>query len=260
MSRPGQVAGRRLKDLPLWTPNFDTERLRQKQSDPESAATFDQGFRMNVIRPGDLMFPSFETCYQDGLALPDLVRRRYPVAIGVDLSGPKRKGTAIVAVGVEQQSRRRVPLEVRHGAWRAPETVRQLDEVVHNHDVQFIMVENNGYQQSLIEWIQELKSDYPWWMKIEAFTTGNNKADPQFGLPSFEVEFHNKGWVLAAAQWLGHPSGCECSWCLLKNEFAKYPLHPTADVVMATWFAKSAIDRWMWAAPSSMDPGNFSVR
>ncbi len=243
----------KLPNLPLWEPAFSKAKLDEMQADP--MFDFEQSMRLQVIRPGELEFPSFKTCYQEGVDVAAACRRGMPVAIGVDLSSATRPGNFITAVGVDIVARRRHLLEVRNGAWKSPETVRQLGEVCANHPgLQYIMVENNAYQGALIDWVNETKADFPWWMKIEPFTTGANKADPILGVRGFEVEFKNKAWVLPASMWEGHKSSCVCAWCVWSREFSLYPKSPTTDGIMATWFAKTAIDRWMW-----MQPGNFSV-
>ena len=139
----------------------------------------------------------------------------------------------------------RIPVEARNGAWTSPETAEVLTDVCsHHQNLQFVMVENNAYQESIIDWVKKGKQDFPWWMKIEAHTTGRNKADPQFGLPGIEVEFANKAWAWPAGEWEGHPPGCTCSWCVLKREFSLFPKYSTTDGVMSCLFAKTAIDKW----------------
>jgi hypothetical protein len=243
--------GRRLADLPLWGPRFSHEALVKLSQDPASGPTFRQGYQMDPIKPGDLLFPHFESCWNDDVLVGELMKRFMPAIVGVDLSGKARPGNAIVVVGLEPQSRKRYLLDVRHGNWRSPDVVEQIDQVCRLHNVNFVMVENNGYQQSIIDWIYELRDRYPWWMKVEAHTTGTNKADPRYGLPGLDMEFKNGAWVFPASQWAGHLPGCPCSWCLFKREFARYPRYSTQDLVMATWFAKTAIDKWMWAPSGS---------
>lgn len=255
------VSRQRLRDLPLWEPRFGHDKLVKLSRDPLSATTFDQGFRMRVIRPGDLAFPSFAKCWQPQLDLRELWARRLPCAIGVDLAGDKRPGNAIVAVGVVPTDRTRVLLEVVHGAWKSPDLVSHLADVCAHHDVQHIMVENNGYQQAVIDWIKASKKEsFPWWMKIRPYTTTSQKHDPRYGLPGFEVEFANQGWAFPSTMWTGHDPGCACSWCLFDREFRTYPRGTTTDLVMASLFAKRAIDNWMWAPKTDMRLGDLNAR
>lgn len=241
------VSVQQLPDLPRWESKFPLEVLRQKASGREEggSAMWLQGFRMQTIKPGDLKFPSFKTCFEYGLVLSEVVKRAFPTYIGVDLSSAHRPGNFIVAVAIDPVTRRRIPVEVRHGAWSSPETAEHLNDVCSHHpNLQYVMVENNAYQEAIIDWIKKGKVNYPWWAKIEAHTTGKNKADPAFGLPGLEVEFANQAWSMPAGEWEGHEQGHDCSWCVFNREFSLYPKYGTTDGVMATWFAKTAIDKW----------------
>ena len=229
-----------LPNIPLWEPTFTKELLEERARNP---GAFDRGYRMQAISPGELAFPSFESCYQSGIVHGDTLRRQLPAYVGVDLASSKRPGNCIFALGLDDAGNR-YPLEVRYGNWKSPETAERLAEVCTHHNVQFIQVENNAYQQSIIDWVKQEKPDFPYWMKIESFTTGKNKMDENYGLPSLEVEFHNKSWVLPSSEWTGHVSTCECDWCHWKREFTMYPKFSSSDGVMATWFARDALNKW----------------
>lgn len=244
---PRAVSVQKLPDLPLWESKFPRDVLEQKArgGDEGGHAMWLQGFRMQVIKPGDLKFPSFKLCCEPGLIVSEVRRRMWPAYVGVDLSSATRPGNFIVVVVVEPTTRRRIVAEVVHGAWSSPETAMMLADVCGRHNVQYVMVENNAYQGSLIDWIQKGKTAYPsLWMKVEAHTTGKNKADPAFGLPGLEVEFSNRAWSFPSGEWEGHPEGHDCSWCVFFRQFSLYPKYSTTDGVMAAWFCKSAIDQW----------------
>lgn len=229
-----------LPDVPTWSPKFSQENLVKISGTRQ----FDRGFRQQAISDGELMFPSFETCFEPALALGDLVTRRLPAYIGVDLSGPKRPGNFIVVLGLEPTTGRRIPLEVRHGAWTSPETAENINDVCSRHAVEWVMVENNAYQDSIIDWIKANKHAFNFWQRIDAFTTGKNKADEDYGLPGLEIEYKNKAWSIASSAWSGHQSTCLCSWCAWRRQIKMYPRGSATDAVMATWFANSAIQRY----------------
>ncbi len=229
----------KLPSIPTWQLKHSKDLLVEAAKDP---ATFNRGYRMNAVEPGALKFPSFDSCIQHGLTAAELVARRMPTYIGVDLAGKKRRGNALIGVGLDVVSHRRALLDVRFGAWRSPDTAKHLGAMVDRHATQWIQVENNAYQQSLIDWVKE--ANYPYWPKIEAFTTGSNKADPDYGLPVLEVEFHNGAWIIPGAEFEGHPPDCECDWCRIVKEFRNYPLWDTWDGIMATWFARDALAKW----------------
>ena len=245
--------GVKLPSIPTWTSKHDLKTLQEKAVDE---ATFNRGYRMMAVSPGELKFPSWQSCYARGVTLSDLRRRGLPEYVGVDLSSPRRPGNAIVRVGLEPQTNYRVLLGVRFGKWTSPQTARALAEECEGANVQYIQVENNAYQDSLIDWIKSEKVNFPFWMKIEPFTTGTNKADPQFGLPGLEVEFHNKGWILPYEQWEGHPASCACDWCHLDREMRLYPRGATFDGGMALWFARDALNKWA-PRPGATGSGNL---
>lgn len=224
-----------LPRIPGW---FSPQFLEAKSRTSE----FAQGFRMEAIAPGDLAFPHFSSCYQPALVLGEVQRRRLPTYAGVDLSSATRPGNAIVSIALDPQGRR-IPVDVRYGAWTSPQTADEMTRVDLAHVVETFTVENNAYQQSIIEWSTESKTRFPWWMKVEAHTTGKNKADPQYGLPGLEVEFKNKAWAIPSGEWEGHPAGCACAWCEWSRQMSMYPRGAQTDFVMATWFAFTSINR-----------------
>lgn len=222
--------GKKVGRIPCWPLKHGKEQLTELALDE---VMFNMGYRLNAVNPGDLKFPSVQKCYAKGVVLGELLRRQLPAYIGVDLAGDKRPGNAIAVVGLDPISHRRYLLEIKFGAWTSPQLAGVLADVCTRHNVQFIQVENNAYQQSLIDWIRKEKPDFPFWMKIKAFTTGKNKADPNYGLPALEVEFSNDAWVFPHSEWEFHPSTCKCDWCRLSLELRLYPKGGSSDGVMA---------------------------
>lgn len=233
-----------LAPIPVWEAHWSTERLREEeQSNPRS---FRRGFRQESFSDDERMFPSFETCFTPGIVVGEIARRGWPTFAGVDLAGDKRPGNVIVVVAVDPSTQRRYPLEVLVGAWKSPETAAQLAGVHARHpSLRVIMVENNGYQQSIVDWIKQTPGDNSYWYLVESYTTGfASKVNPVFGLPGLEIEFKNKAWVIPSSEFEGHPAYCRCGWCVWKNEVHDYPMGASTDTVMATHFAREAISKW----------------
>ncbi len=228
----------RLPSLPIWELKHGKQKLQDAMID---MATFQKGYLMQAVAPGDLKFPSFEKCIQHGLTAGELRARKPLCYTGVDLSGKRRPGVAIVTVGLMANNRRGL-LDVRFGAWSSPETARQIGIVDQELGPQWIQVENNGYQEALVDWVKE--ADLPYWPKVESFTTGSNKADPDVGLPVLEVEMNNGAWIFPGGEWEGHESTCPCHWCRFKEEVKNYPVFATSDGVMAWWFSRDALAKW----------------
>lgn len=248
--------GRALPSIPTWRLKHGKAKLQKEALDP---ATYLRGYRMEALDPNELMFKSFGKCLKSGIVLGDLHRQRLPAYVGVDLSSPSRPGNCIFVLGHQPVTNRRVVLEVRYGAWSSPQTAENLAEICGRHNVQYIMVENNAYQGSLIDWVKQSKVDFPYWMKIEAFTTGTNKADPKYGLGSIEVEMHNDGWTIPW-EWETHDPTCQCDWNRWSREMSMYPKAGTSDGVMAAWFARSALNQWAFFGEGGGGVGNLNDR
>ena len=234
-----------LRPIPLWAGPWTEEALKKRYDD--NPRSFDRGYRLRAWSDKESSFPSFEQCRTPGLVLGDIVRRtQWPAFTGVDLSGKKRPGNAIVTVRVDPVSRHRYPVDVRYLARAGPEVCESLNIVNEIFRPTVIMVEDNGYQESLLDWVGSEKAKYPFWVKIEATTTtGGKKSDADKGLPSLEVEFKNKAWVVPYSEYeaagLDSPTPA-CHWVRWDNEFRFHPLAATTDGVMATWFARQGIE------------------
>lgn len=217
-------------------------RARHRQGE----RSFDRGFRQKAFVEGEATFGAFERCCVPGITLGTYQRSDWPKFTGVDLSSAKRPGNAIVTVAVDPLTRRRYVIDVRFGAWRSNETCEQIGIVNRLYSPTIIMVEDNGYQEALIDWALSQKKDNHWWMKVEGCTTtGQSKKSQEIGLPVLQVEFERKGWVFPLSEWEGAtpeddpPRG---HWARLHQEFKHHPIAANTDGVMATWFARQGIE------------------
>ncbi len=237
-----------LPDIALWS-QWPEHKLREKKDD--DARSFARGYQMQAIDDSELMFPSFKTCREHSVKIGDIARAGWPCFAGVDLASDKRPGTVIFVMAVEPGTLRRYPLSVRLGRWTSPQTFQQLNQVLLDFpSIQTILVENNAYQQSLIDWIQTLGGG-AMWVKVEPFTTTQyNKANPMYGLPSLEAEFHKRWWAIPYNEYEHHPPTCRCGWCMWDQQMCTYPQGEITDAVMACWFAREALNRWTGIAGS----------
>lgn len=216
--------------------------LRARHAQGERA--FARGFFLNAIADGELSFPGYPKCRVPGVTIGDIARSDWFKVTGVDLSGSKRPGNAIVTVAVDPLSHRRYVIDVRYGAWRSNETCEQIGIVDSHFRPSLIMVEDNGYQQALIDWAQADKSKHRWWMKVEATTTGSNKRNQEIGLPALQVEFERGGWVFPLSEWEGanqNDDGPRGWWARLDQEMRHHPVAEQSDGTMALWFARQGI-------------------
>ncbi len=104
------------------------------------------------------------------------------------------------------------------------------------HNAGFVVVENNAYQQALIDWMKTIGSN----VNIIPFTTGKQKADEFLGLPGLAAEFANGLWEIPFSEEHGPVGlGCTCGKCMLIAELEEHPFGD-CDTVMAIWFARFA--------------------
>jgi hypothetical protein len=251
-----------LTPITLWKEKWPREALIDRHNfDPRS---FERGFRQNVLSEGDATFPAFEKCRQP-IVLGEILRNNWPTVVGVDLSGKKRPGNAIVAVKVEPITRRRYPVAVQFGAWKGSELcerLQALDDLL--HPIVF-MVEDNGYQESLIDWVSDQKQRFRFWMKVEpTTTTGGKKASAELGLPALQVEFHHDAWVVPYLEYEGatpDEDGQRGWWARWDREFALHPVAANTDGVMATWFARQGIENFIGEFREDIDSiGDLNAR
>lgn len=237
----------KLRPAPLWRPRFTPEFFEEMERSPRAAVqtSYNRGYRLRAVNDSDLLFPNFEHCRQRGLVLGELIRNVWPIFTGVDLSGKKRKGNAIVSVAVDPYSKVRYVVDVRAGAWKASETAEQIGIVYDLLRPKIIMVEDNGYQDALINIIQMAKMSF--WPIVEpTTTTGYTKHSTEIGLSTMDVQFKNRAWVIPWSEYEGatpDDPGVRGMWATFDSQFRHYPFSSQSDYIMATWFAHQAIER-----------------
>ena len=162
--------------------------------------------------------------------------------IGVDLAIGRRDSsdyTVIFVIAVDPLTGVKIPVEITRRRMTSPETAKALINASRRHQPHLIYVENNAYQQSLIQWIRE-SGDAP--IPVEGFMTGKQKFDEFIGLPSMAAEFANHGWEIYMHQNPLAEGGesCTCSFCNFIDELVNFPISKHDDTIMAAWFAREA--------------------
>ena len=100
------------------------------------------------------------------------------------------------------------------------------------------VVENNFYQQAIIDWLEDLQGVE---LNIEPFTTGSQqKKSLEFGVPAMATDFQNRRWMIPLEEgeydW-EKESGCGCDICTWITELIQYPYGTCTDTVMACYLA-----------------------
>lgn len=155
------------------------------------------------------------------------------VYTGVDLAVQKHSAsdfTVMFTIIVHPTGEREV-LSVERGKWSGPEIVNRIHDV-HRRYNSILVVENNAAQDYIVQFARELGS-----IPIKPFTTGKNKASPEFGVESIAAEMAMGKWIIPNVDGKVDPSLEP-----LMNEMLYYdPSAHTGDCLMAMWFAREGV-------------------
>jgi hypothetical protein len=215
--------------IPLWEDAWPKEKLIKRFKEIGSRA-FNRGYRQVALSDDDRTMPSYLKRFKYGVRIHDIVRPDWPRVIGMD---PFGQWVVIFTLALGPNGKR-YPVEIRRGKWGPKESVLQLVDAFITHRAQLVVVENNAAQEAIVQWALEMGKQMPVW----PFVTGKQKADPMIGLPGLEVEFSNDSWVVAMGG--DHEPDCKCNFCAWKGEMQMHPVGSTADIIMASWFAREA--------------------
>jgi hypothetical protein len=164
--------------------------------------------------------------------LPVLVgAERGRIYTGVDLAVQKHAAagqTVLFTIWVHGDGSRQV-VNIEAGRWAGPDIVGRIVDTHHRYN-SICVVENNAAQQYLVQFANAGSA-----VPIRPFTTGRNKAHPEFGVESLAVE-------MAAAKWIIPNDGQG----VMHSETAQWiqemlffdPMAHTGDRLMASWFAR----------------------
>jgi hypothetical protein len=167
----------------------------------------------------------------------------WPAFMGVDLGvqqKEKHDKTSFWCMAVDPATGTRRPLNAFEDRLTGPQIVERLADWWDRYRA-VIEVENNAAQDFIRQFAKA--SGVP----TQPFTTGKNKADPAFGVPSLGVELEQGIW------WL--PNGCAASKAAMhtwRTQCLAYsPGQHVGDLLMASWFAREA-SRWGQPGASAM--------
>ena len=107
-----------------------------------------------------------------------IVPRGYSVYTGVDLAVQRHDAadlTVLFTIAVDPMGTRHV-LSCESGRWAGPEIVERIIDVHHRYQ-SIVVVENNAAQDFILQFTRH-RSAVP----LKAFTTGRQKAHPEFGI------------------------------------------------------------------------------
>lgn len=235
----------------IWPDKWPTERLHAVRREL-SPRHFDRAYRGLAMSDEDRVFTddSIQEAKAKGANVHRaMIPREWPRYTGVDLAISQKKGakyTVFVTIAIDPATQSRYVVDIRRGHYSSTRTADILVEVFQKHQPVMMIVENNTYQQALIEWTQKTKERMP----IVGMTTGAEKADLEMGVPGMAVEFENGMWVIPQ-DGRRHVTDCKCELCQLCRELADYPFAEYSDTLMATWLATRGL-RHRRAAPEAI--------
>lgn len=117
-------------------------------------------------------------------------------------------------------------LDIQRGKWAGPDIVKRIVET-HRRYQGIIIVENNSAQTYLEQYTRQQG------IPVKGFTTGRNKAHPEFGVESLAAELAGGQWIFPCAR--GHTKELD----VLIAELLHYdPAAHTGDTVMAMWLCR----------------------
>jgi len=233
----------RTRHLPLWKGVWPSRRLIQF-SEERGSLDFNRAFRHQALEsrmfPFTLGLKKSTILMDEDAELKDLeAPQDFPRFTGVDLGGIKKQNaqSAIFTLAIDPETLTRWPVDIRAGHWSGPETARQLLEVYKKHEPFDIFVENNAYQHTLAEWMEEIEGGRE--LPIEGYYTGSQKLDLAIGLPGIALQMEKKLWKIPDLQ---HGPTCRCEICQWREELSNHPIG-TSDLLMAMWLADRAARR-----------------
>lgn len=119
-------------------------------------------------------------------------------------------------------------LWIEAGRWAGPEIVDRIVDTHHRYH-SIVMVENNAAQDFILQFARAQSA-----VPVRSFTTGRNKAHPEFGVEGIGAEMANGKWIIPNDDGDLHPEVDK--WV---NEMLYYdPSAHTGDRLMASWFAR----------------------
>lgn len=165
-----------------------------------------------------------------------------PIFHGVDLGArrnPRSGKTVFFSIALLPDGTR-VPFKAMIGNFRGP-MIRDIMIETNETFGGIFVVENNATQQWIIEFVLEADQ-----VPMIPFTTGSNKANPDFGVDSLSIEFSQGGWAIPCRK-----SPVDPDQYLVDKEIGVWldglrdhdAESHTSDTTMASWFAREGARR-----------------
>ncbi len=224
----------------LWPTKWSEEKLEDKRKEVGDRA-FSRQYLLNAMSDEERTFPetslekSFDYHRLDiGEDIPD----DWPTFGGIDLAsalGKKAAYTVVFTIAKNPINGRLFLKEMWRKKVPFSKTLTAIRDQFRKHHWRVCFCENNGYQQAVIDALEESDRIIP----LQSFTTGANKANELIGLPGMNVAFEKGLFSIPAARFPLKPDD-QCDLAILMDELRTHPGGEHSDTVMALWFAYRA--------------------
>ncbi len=238
----------------LWPEQWSLARLKERRREYGGPGSVEANRQLRCIPysagQGRFRMEWFDKAMEAGrgLTFVDEYHGPWPTFMGTDVGVNAKEGHdawGFWVMAVDSKTNRRLVLNMREERMDGPAGLRVLKEWNKKYGP-VIMVENNAAQ----DFIRQFAKDEG--VPTRPITTGKQKANPEFGVPSLGVELEQGLWIL--------PCGDEQSQKMAikwRTQCLAYaPGQHTGDLLMASWFAREACRSDAVTATSSAPPGN----
>lgn len=235
--------------LPHWS-RYDKKRLIKEFQRTPRKVDFDLRFRLRPWQEEECLFQEvldkLIERHRD-VTFADIARMPGTTFSGVDISGPKRRGSSVCSIKILTNGQKALA-DVRSGRWTSPVLADQIQEVYNEFKPTRIGLENNSIQGAVMEWMEV--NNFSSIDVLEGLFTSSNKVNPETGVASLLVEMDRGQWLIPGAELKGHSPACKCSACAWLRDMMDYP-NGDYDNLMSTWIAREIARKTMQGGDAS---------
>lgn len=185
---------------PLWPTRYTFDMLTARKGEVGSTR-FAREYMCTPINDDSSLFPDriLRDCYDTTYEMPTFLttedRKHLQIFTGVDLAMSATVGadfTVITTIGLDRNKNRWI-LDIRRKKGQTmSEQLREIQDVGKTYKPLKILIEDNAFQRVFRDELVK-NTDLP----VEGFTTtAHNKNSAERGVPSLQVLFENKKWVI----------------------------------------------------------------
>lgn len=189
------------KEIPLWPTRYSKELLLSRREEVGNSR-FAREYLCVAIDNESSLFPDtiIEPCFDPQFEMPTYFspedHRELQVYTGIDLAMSATVGadyTVILTIGVDKYKNKWI-LEIKRFKGKGmTDQLREIEDVYRRFNPKKMFIEDNNFQRVFKDELVR-RTDMP----VQGFTTSRyNKNDMEKGVPSLQIQFENKKFVIA---------------------------------------------------------------